>query len=82
MQPTAGSAENISLVLLVFLRREWGEELPVVGTDGKIAHLQAGNAVDVEAFIDHAVLDNVVALDGSHRAGAQRVPCCFNMTGD
>lgn len=46
----------------------------VVGADGEIGDLQVLDAVDVESFIQDAVLDDIVALLGSHTTGTQRVP--------
>jgi len=31
--------------------------------------------VHIESLVEDAVLDNVVALSGSHGAGAKRMPC-------
>ena len=51
-----------------------GVAADVVGADGQIGDLQALDAVHVEALVEHTVLDNAVALSGSHGARAQRVP--------
>lgn len=41
----------------------------IVRANRKIGNLQALDTVDVEAFIEDAVLDDAVALSGGHRAG-------------
>ena len=46
----------------------------VVGADGKIGNLEALDAVDVEALVEHAVLDDGVALAWCHGTGTERVP--------
>lgn len=40
----------------------------IVGTDGKISDLEVLDTVHVEALIEDAVLDDAVALLGSHGA--------------
>jgi hypothetical protein len=52
----------------------------VVGTDGQVSDLEALNAVDVEAFVQDTVLDDGVAFAGSHGAGSEGVPRCFDVT--
>jgi hypothetical protein len=51
-----------------------GVAADVVRADGQIRDLQALDAVDVEALVEHTVLDDAVALLGSHGARAERVP--------
>lgn len=51
-----------------------GVAADVVRTDGQIGNLQALDAVDIEALVEDAVLDDAVALLGSHGARAQGVP--------
>ena len=46
----------------------------VVRADGEIGDLQVLDAVNIESFIQHAVLDDIVAILGSHTTGTQRVP--------
>lgn len=51
----------------------------VVGADGQVSDLEALDAVHVEAFVQHAVLDNAVTVLGRHRAGAEGVPGGFDV---
>lgn len=51
-----------------------GVAADVVGADGQIGNLQALDAVDVEALVEHTVLDDAVALLRGHGARAQGVP--------
>jgi hypothetical protein len=51
-----------------------GVAADVVGADGQIGDLQALDTVHVEALVEHTVLDDTVALSGSHGARAQGVP--------
>lgn len=51
----------------------------VVGADGQVGDLKALNAVDIQALVEHTVLDDGVAVPGSHGAGAERVPGGFNV---
>jgi hypothetical protein len=39
-----------------------------------VLHLEALDAVDVEALVEHTVLDDAVTLLGGHRARAEGVP--------
>ena len=41
----------------------------VVRADAEIGNLEALDAVDVQPLVQHAVLDDAIALPGSHRAG-------------
>ena len=41
----------------------------VVGADRKVSDLEALDVVDVQALIEHTVLDDAVALLRGHRAG-------------
>tara|TARA_R110002003_G_scaffold63_6_gene5835 strand:- start:8761 stop:9063 length:303 start_codon:yes stop_codon:yes gene_type:complete len=51
----------------------------VIGADGQIGDLEAFDAVDVEALIEDAVLDDGVAVLRSHGARAERVPGGLNV---
>jgi hypothetical protein len=51
-----------------------GVAADIVGADGQIGDLKALDAVYIEAFIEHTVLDDAVALLGCHRARAEGVP--------
>ena len=51
-----------------------GVAADVVRADTQVRDLQALDAVHVEALVQHAVLDDRVALLGRHAARAQRVP--------
>jgi len=51
----------------------------VVGADGQVGDLEALDAVDVQALIEHTVLDDGVAVPGSHGARSKRVPCSLNV---
>jgi hypothetical protein len=51
-----------------------GVAADIVGTDRQIGDLQALDAVNVEALVEHTVLHDAVALLGCHRARAERVP--------
>ena len=51
----------------------------VVRADGQVSNLEALDAVNVEAFVEHAVLDNAVAVLGRHGACAQGVPGGFDV---
>lgn len=51
----------------------------VIGADRQVSNLEALDAVDVEAFVQHAVLDNAVAVPGRHGACAQGVPGGLNV---
>ena len=46
----------------------------VVGAHGEIRDLQVLDAMDVESLVQDTVLDDIVALLGSHTTGTQRVP--------
>lgn len=46
----------------------------VVWCDGKVCYFEALDTVDVEAFIEDAMLHDAVPLPGSHGARAQAVP--------
>lgn len=46
----------------------------IVGADGQISDLQTLDTVHVETLVKHTVLDDAVALLGSHGARAQGVP--------
>jgi hypothetical protein len=54
--------------------RRIGVTSNVVRADGQVRNLQALDAVDVEALIEHTVLDDAVTLLGGHGARAERVP--------
>ena len=43
-----------------------GRTCDVVGTDGQVCHLQALGAVDIQARIQHSVLNDLVAFPWSH----------------
>ena len=47
----------------------------VIRADGQIGDLEVLGTVDVEALVEHTVLDDRVALLGRHAAGSERVPC-------
>lgn len=51
----------------------------VVGADGQISNLEALDAVDVEALVEHTVLDDGVAVPGGHGARAEGVPGGFDV---
>lgn len=51
----------------------------IVGADGKVGNLEALDAVDVEALVEDAVLDDGVAFARGHGAGAEGVPGCFDV---
>jgi len=51
----------------------------VVGADGQVGDLEALDAVDVEALVEHTVLDDGVAVPGCHGAGTERVPGGLNV---
>jgi hypothetical protein len=51
-----------------------GVAADVVGADGQISHLEALDAMYIETFVEHAVLDDAVALLGRHGAGSETVP--------
>jgi hypothetical protein len=46
----------------------------VVGADGQVGDLEALDAVDIQALVKNTVLDDGVAVPGSHGAGTERVP--------
>ncbi|CAG1983730.1 unnamed protein product [Fusarium graminearum] len=46
----------------------------VVGADGQISNLESFDAVDVESLVEDTVLNDAVALLGSHGAGSKGVP--------
>ena len=41
---------------------------------GQIGDLQVLDTMNVESLVQHAMLDDIVALLGSHTTGTQRVP--------
>jgi len=43
----------------------------IVRANTQISDLQALNAVHIESLVEDAVFDNLVALPGSHGAGAE-----------
>lgn len=47
-----------------------GVAADVVGADGQVGDLEALDAVHVEALVEDTVLDDRVALAGSHGAGS------------
>jgi hypothetical protein len=54
--------------------RRIGVASDIVRANGQVRNLQALDAVDVEALVEHTVLDDAVALLGGHGARAERVP--------
>jgi hypothetical protein len=54
--------------------RRIGVTSDIVRANGQVRNLQALDAVDVEALVEHTVLDDAVALLGGHGARAERVP--------
>lgn len=54
----------------------------VVRADRKISNLEALDAVDVQALVEHTVLDDAVALLGRHGAGSQAVPGALDVALD
>lgn len=54
----------------------------VVRADREISNLEALDAVDVKALIEHTVLDDAVALLGRHGAGSQAVPGALDVALD
>jgi hypothetical protein len=51
----------------------------VVGANGQVSDLEALDAMDVEAVVEDAVLDDGVTFAGSHGACSEGVPCCFDV---
>lgn len=51
-----------------------GVAADVVRADGEVGDLETLDAVDVESLVEHAVLDDAVALPGRHGAGSEAVP--------
>lgn len=43
-------------------------------TDGKVGNLEVLDAVDIQSFIKHTMLDHRITLLGRHAAGTQTVP--------
>lgn len=56
-----------------------GVAADVVGTDGQVRDLETLDAMDVEALIEHTVLDDGVTLPRSHTTGTQAVPSGLNV---
>jgi hypothetical protein len=54
--------------------RRIGVTSDIVRANGQVRNLQALDAVDVEALVEHTVLDDAVTLLGGHGARAERVP--------
>ena len=46
----------------------------IVRANGQVRNLQALDAVDVKALVEHTVFDDAVTLLGSHGARAEGVP--------
>lgn len=51
----------------------------VVGADGQIGNLETLDAVDVKALVEDTMLDDGVAVLGSHGTSTERVPGSFNV---
>jgi hypothetical protein len=51
----------------------------IVGTDGQVSDLETLDAVDVEALIQDAVLDDGVAFARSHGTCSEGMPCCLDV---
>jgi len=76
--PMSRALKNVSRSLQDGYRacrlRRIGVTSDIVRANGQIRNLQALDAVNVKALIEHTVLDDAVALLGSHGARAKGVP--------
>jgi hypothetical protein len=81
--PMSKALKNVSTIIkrdprALNLRRV-GVTADIVRANGQVRNLQALDTVDVEALIEHTVLDDAVTLLRGHGARAEGVPGCLNV---
>jgi len=54
----------------------------IVRTDRQIGNLETLDTMDIQAFVENAMLDDAIALPWAHGAGSQRVPGGLHVTLD